>query len=281
MDIRDLAPALLALGDVLEEANRTINGDRCKISISVDASFRAGSFGMELVIGSLLHNTIDFLTGNPVTAALNLLGLLGFTSQAQKGVVQLIKWVRGRKISRVELLDNGNVKIFIDDQSEEVDKRVVDLFRNYKLRQALEKAISKPLEQEGITDFAVSTDGGKTFERVTKNEQIYFVAPVLEDEEITDSVVGKTLQLVSLSFKEDNKWRFTDGASTFFATIADQAFLDQVDKSESSFSKGDTLSVELRVKQWMSGEELKTEYIVEKVLEHKSGNRQISLPFSR
>jgi hypothetical protein len=38
--------------------------------------------------------------------------------------------------------------------------------------------------------------------------------------------MGKTeyetnLQLVSLSFREDNKWRFSEGATTFYATIAE------------------------------------------------------------
>jgi hypothetical protein len=44
MDVRELAPALLAFSDMFEEANAVLNGDRAKISLNVKGSFKTGSF---------------------------------------------------------------------------------------------------------------------------------------------------------------------------------------------------------------------------------------------
>ncbi|MBE6440990.1 MAG: hypothetical protein E7022_01495 [Desulfovibrio desulfuricans] len=47
MDVRELAPALLAFSDMFEEANAVLNGDRAKISLNVKGSFKTGSLGAQ------------------------------------------------------------------------------------------------------------------------------------------------------------------------------------------------------------------------------------------
>ena len=47
MEVRDLAPALLALGQLLDAANATLNGDAAKIKLQVKAT-GTGSFEIAL-----------------------------------------------------------------------------------------------------------------------------------------------------------------------------------------------------------------------------------------
>lgn len=47
MNVRDLAPALLSLSDALEEAGKTLYGNKTVVSVKVNASFKAGSFGID------------------------------------------------------------------------------------------------------------------------------------------------------------------------------------------------------------------------------------------
>ena len=86
-----------------------------------------------------------------------------------------------------------------------------------------------------------------------------------------------TFSITSLSFKEDNKWRLSDGTNTFYVTITDRDFLHQVDDNLKSFSKGDLLKVKLKTTTWQTAEGLRTEYEAMEIIEHLVGARQLRL----
>jgi hypothetical protein len=83
---------------------------------------------------------------------------------------------------------------------------------------------------------------------------------------------------VYTAFKEDNKWRLSDGSATINAIFSDAEFLSAVDQNLESFSKGDVLICDVRVRQWQTASGAKTDYEVIKVIEHRRAARQIPLP---
>jgi hypothetical protein len=50
MDVNELAPALLATGDLLANANRDLNGGKAAVSTRVRSDFKESSFAVALVL---------------------------------------------------------------------------------------------------------------------------------------------------------------------------------------------------------------------------------------
>lgn len=280
MDVNQLAPALLALGKTIEEANFALNDSHTKVVLKVKASFQSGCFGIDFdVTQSLMEQTLNLFKESPISTAKELVEYLGFVGGSIVGVIGLIRWVKNKKIDEVVVLDNGNVKVIVDGKSIEVELKTIELYRSYKLRLALERAILEPLEIDGIETVALTTDPEKGFITIEKNDRHWFKAPSQEEQLIEETEYDINLQIVSVSFKDDNKWRFSDGGSPFFASILHEEFLNRVHQSEESFTSGDILRVHIKKRQWLSGETMKSEYDITEVIEHKKAGVQLKIPF--
>lgn len=285
IDVRDLAPALLALGDAIEQANFTLNAGKTSVALRVNASFKSGCFGIDFsVVQSLVDQMTALFKEPSVVGAKEVTEQLGFAYEkgalAVGGVVGLIKWLRNRKIRKIVLLDHGLARIELDDDKIETEQRTIALLRNFKLRLALEAAIAKPLEREGFDSVAITTRPEDGFVTITKAERSYFSAPAAETEQLDDKTSTANLQLVSVAFKGDNKWRFYDGTTQFHAAIIDEHFVHRVQAGEENFAAGDILSVTLRKRQWLEGDVMKAEHEILEVLTHRRGMAQIPLVFS-
>ncbi|MFP1808913.1 hypothetical protein [Lonsdalea quercina] len=285
MDVRDLAPALLSLSDVLDEAGKTIYGKERRVSVKVNASFKAGSFGVDLLAqsSSLSSQITGIFSGNGASAACNIISLVGFgylaSKKSYKGLIQLIKWVGPKSIKRIEPTFDGRTKIFIDGESELFDSQVIELYKNKKLRRSLENVIFKPLERSGIESFAVTIDNGKNFVEVSKEEAIFFKVANSEKTIISESITEKALQPLDISFREGHKWQFSDGASPFQAEVSDGRFLNAIDDQSIAFAKGDLLLVDLKVTQFLVEKGIKTTYEIVNVKKIINPQRQIEFPF--
>lgn len=275
INVNDLAPALLAIGELMNSVGNVLYGDKFKITVSVKGSFKTGSFGVEMIANaqSLLLEAIDLFNGANATAVLNAAGLIGLGYAAKNNLIGFLLWLKNRKITKKESIGSDDVRIYIGDEQYEISNAIWLLYQDYKVRKSLDDLISKPLSGEGIDSFAVfdlKNDNKEPLVFVEREQSSYFVAPVLNSEEINDQVVIMSLQIISISFAEGNKWRFSDGERLFYADVLDDSFLHRVQNNQESFSKDDLLKVKMRIRQWRNNKGMKTDYSVMEVIEHQT-----------
>jgi len=272
MDVRDLAPALLSLGNLFDEANRILNGDKTSIKLQVKAH-EVGSFEVHLTLyQSFAEQVSSFLTGDFVTAILNLKELILLPGA---GLFWLIVKLKGKKPGKITDLKNGFVRLEFEDETFEAPLSLLRIYQDLNIRRAAEE-ILKPLRKEGIDSFKIK-DQGKIAGTITKNELNYFSVPEVKEEEIVSSESEAAYSIISLTFKEDNKWRLSDGHSVINVVILDDDFKRKVDQNSISFSKGDILRCRIKTIQWRTANGLKTEYEVLEVKEHIPAARQLLL----
>ena len=256
MDIRDLAPALLAISDALDESNKIVYGDKTRVQVNVKGSFKTGSFHIDFsVVQCGLQGFTSLFNSDEINAASNLLQILGLFGIPGTGLIGLLIWLRNRKIKGVSGEHDGKVTIEVEDDSIETSTKVIALFSNVKVRTSLQKIISEPLSKDGIETFSVKKDDHVI--TIRNEEKEYFRLSDIPDEPLEDQVRDVYLKALSVNFVEGNKWRFSDGTNEFFAIVKDHSFVKDVQESKITFTKDDTFKVRLRERQWISDTGLK------------------------
>lgn len=163
MDVRELAPALLAIGDLLDASTRALCGNQVRPRVNVRGSFKTGSFGIDFTLAtSLLGRMRDMLSGNEGTAlanAVTILTALGIAApKAGKGLFAVLKWLRGREILQVQMQDHTAI-LHVEGDTLEIDLPVLTLLRDVGVRHA--------------------TEQGSPFARATPNERARVMADAI------------------------------------------------------------------------------------------------------
>jgi hypothetical protein len=281
MDIRELVPALMSISDLLEEANEVINGNTSKVSVNVAGRFKSGSFGIDLSVHQdIIQDILKIFSSDQMAGAVNILQLLGFLGLSNiYGLIQLIKKLNNKKIQKVIELDNNQIEIQISPiESYKTDSRVIKLYRNSRIRSSLERVITEPLQRDGVEYVKFVDIKNQKEIIISKEDKDLFFTPKLEDEILGENESTAYVQVVAISFKGGNMWRFSRSGVEFFALIQDQEFIKKIDNHEIQFGKDDIMHVRLNAKDYLTERGLRTEYKIIEVIEFRPAARQLPLP---
>ena len=262
MDVADLAPALVALSQYMKSTARVVNGERFEVAVRVKA-VETGCFQVVLqVTGGFIDQMVDMLSSRPGSALANLVGV-------STAAVTLVAHFRSRKVRRLRASTPGRVAIELEDgEIIEVEEAVARVATDANARAALEKVVADPLDKDGVDEVRFGPSGSPAV--VSKEQADDFRAPVTAGDELLATTSRMVFSIVSVSFQPGNKWRVSTGrGSPISVTVADDDFTARVQNSQEAFAKGDFLICEVRTTSRQAAGKLATEYVVEKVLEHR------------
>jgi len=277
MDVRDLAPALLSLSELISNSGTLLYGSNVDIKLHVKA-LEPGCFTVDLtVITEFLSQIKDLLTSDGAEAAINLGDLLQllFGGGTLIGLFKLIKVLKGKSPNKVTVQENS-VLIETEDTQIEIPTNLLPLYKDIGIRRAALQVV-EPLEKKGIESIEFKSSSGVEYENVIKEDAEFFKLPEIEEEVLLRESRKAAFSIVSLAFKEENKWRLHDGNNTIYATIKDEDFLARVEANEVSFRKSDVLICRVEDVSTRDENGLKTEHNILEVLEHKPAMTQIPM----
>jgi hypothetical protein len=161
MDVQDLAPALLALADIVQIANRKFNGEAAHIKVLVDANVEQKCFQISIsLVQSFLDQAATLLGSKDYTTAKEIGGIIGIAASSGVSLFKLYKWLADNKASAAGITINadsasGTTTIAINGSGNTVivGKQTAELAIDPEVTKRI-KSVLRPLEREGYTDLA-------------------------------------------------------------------------------------------------------------------------------
>ncbi|MBK8456840.1 MAG: hypothetical protein IPL47_06800 [Phyllobacteriaceae bacterium] len=280
ISVDTLAPALLAFGRMMREANAQLNGKKSKAQVSVVSDFEHKCFNINFEVAlTFLESIKTLIDSENAKSAKDILEWLGILVGSGVGLFQLLKLLRGKKIKdAIQLIDqskHGNIIVQIDGERNNVtvNQNVLLLAENPKVLRAIRDAFI-PVGREGFDRMEVR-DKEKVVTTIPYSDARDLVASCtaniddVKEEEPDITSATAWLSVYSPVYDADApSWRFKMGVETIYADIADTEI------AANALTLGgalidDLYLVELEIKTLIDekGKEPSREYKIKKVLD--------------
>ena len=276
MDVLDLAPALLAVGEMFSAADAAMNGHNTSVSTKVQAEFREGSFEIVFAIEQhLVDAAVGLLPSLHLIGADKLIGVVigsvrdkiqdkaaDIASGTVVGLFKLLSRLAGE--TPREITSDGSKNAFIfnfgDNNSITVDQQTTELYQSKKTLSAATK-VALPLMRKGVDKLKVRQNS----EDIAVLRRVDF--PQIEGTQQQESSLNAskpesephelTVRIVTFDFDKD-KLMVSDGGKPFEVKLDDEEFRARVHARKVGFFDRDYYRVSMTIDQKIDGRGLRT-----------------------
>jgi hypothetical protein len=301
MDVKEFGGALIALGDLFHEANKTLNGDVSSVRVVIrpDIDGKCVDFSVE-IIQTLIDAAKGLFSGDHVTTAGGIidwiLRISGASALARGSFVGLIQFLKKRDSRAIkgatEFQDaDGNTLYRIEyEDGSEPDVLAAPVFKmatNKKIIRALERVTDPLREEEGITELEIYKPDSppEQKQRITKEQTPYFLTSatieIPEPDNVPESdTITTTIRVYGPVYdpKAEN-WRFELDGKPEYIDISDTTIAADAIARGGAFVN-DAYRVRLKVTQHTTQTgKIGIDYKVVKVLDFFPAPRQIGFGF--
>lgn len=277
MDVRQVAPSLLGLADLLTFAHLAV-GDGTTLPPALEMTAqREGSFAVDLWLRAQVDEAVEMLNTQEALALATASGILLPTIGA-------LRWLTLRRRKgleqRVEPSDAGVTRIWWEDGTLlEAAPGSEALVESMDFNRLAAKVV-EPLRRTGINMVELAAPGHPAVTVVIETDDLpIFNILETDDDIVTDNVRTVMVRIVAPAFNPGNKWRIDDGSGAVWVDVADADFLDRVSNSEARFASGDSLLILMRDRQYRTLTGITMKHTIERVIRHDPAIPPTELPF--
>lgn len=230
MDVQDLAPALLALADLIQIANQKFNGSHASMKVLVNADVEQKCFMIDIsLVQTFLEQAKGLLGADGVKTAKEIAEWVGILAGGSAGLFQLLKFLRNARKSdqplHIENSGDGNVTIVGNGNTIIVPRPVFLLAQEPK---AVEKAkgVVKPLEKEGYDSLSF-LDGSTSVVEFTEQEAAEIgempIQPLTDIPSESVSQIRGQVRIKSAQYEGGAQWALLWNGRAINAEMVDKA----------------------------------------------------------
>ncbi len=271
VDVFQLAPALLSLGELIRETNRTLNRDNEELSIRIKP-FAPGSFTVDLGLAAhLAAGVFPFVTVDRIKRVKEVFDAL-------KAAVEVIKTFGGKK-PEFRQIAPGEFRYYSDNITLNVNGPVHNLIQSPTIVEHTEKAFARPATQnEEVMSIRSFLKGSEDVPLIVTKDDARaieaFAEPLaLPPAEIAESNIRTFLNPRSGPYGDKGaRFWFTRGDETFTASIEAKDFLNRVERGEIRLHHTDVLEVEMAVTEKVEAGKVSVSRRILKVLDYRPGS---------
>lgn len=253
MDVADLAPALLALADLMKMANLYANGDRAGLRVKVNANLEQHCFELNIqLVMSIWEQAKLLLDDENVKSAKDIAEWVGIISSSGLSLFGLVRLLRGKKVQNVTVvrIDDGRnkVEITVEGMSAPIviEQHVYELYANPEARKKVVD-VMRPLRLDGYETLEFFEGDEQVF-RITEDEvpeSDLSDLPEVIPQNVHISAIRATVRIRKAAYEGGSKWTLMYKRA-IDAPIDDAEWLAAFQTNRVEAPPGSSLDVEMK-----------------------------------